>query len=291
LNKSDYINELNKKWHYFYDYSLIKDDVSWRDHVDIICPEHGIFNIRMKSHLWGGIGCYECKIQKRRDKYWNLLLSQYHKKHGHKFDYSISNYIDKRTPIEIGCPTHGIFKQLPRVHLISSCTQCCTDKKRSNKDEFITYANMVHNHYYDYSLVEYINSNKRVKIICPKHGIFEQTPNGHLSGRGCRKCNMSKGESKIRKILDEKNIEYINGKIFIDCKNISYLPFDFYLPTKNLCIEYDGIQHFEPIRGEDLLLYTMKNDKIKNEFCVKNKIKLLRIKYDENIEDKLKNNI
>lgn len=291
MNKNDLICDLNIKYNNFYNYSLFSENINWNEQIDVICPVHGIFKIRVKSHLWGSVGCYNCKIQKRRDKYWESLLNQYYQKYGNKYDYSMSTYIDKRTPINIICRIHGVFKQLPRVHLISGCNQCCLDKKRSSVDDFVNNSKLVHGDYYDYSLVEYKKSNKKVKIICPKHGLFEQTPNGHLSGRGCQKCNMSKGETNIKKILEENNVKYIHQKIFKNCKNISYLPFDFYLPIHNLCVEYDGIQHFEPIRGELSLLNIIKNDKIKDEFCKNNNIKLLRIKFDENIENKLKNNI
>jgi len=56
---------------------------------------------------------------------------------------------------------------------------------------FVEKANKIHNNKYDYSLVEYINSKSKIKIICPIHGVFEQTPAKHLMGRGCQKCGGS----------------------------------------------------------------------------------------------------
>ena len=41
---------------------------------------------------------------------------------------------------------------------------------------------------YDYSLVRYVNNHTKVKIICPIHGVFEQTPDSHLQGAGCPRC-------------------------------------------------------------------------------------------------------
>ena len=52
------------------------------------------------------------------------------------------------------------------------------------RDNFISKSKLIHNNKYDYSLVEYVNYNTKVKIICPFHGVFEQTPNDHLRGRG-----------------------------------------------------------------------------------------------------------
>jgi len=87
------------------------------------------------------------------------------------------------------------------------------------------------------------------------------------------------GENKIRKFLFENNIEFIEQKKFPECKKKSYLPFDFYLTNLNICVEYDGIQHYEPIRGNKQFLETKENDKIKSNFCRKNNIKLKRISY------------
>lgn len=60
--------------------------------------------------------------------------------------------------------------------------------KRFTKDEFIARARKVHGDKYDYSKVEYKNARTKVKIICPIHGVFEQSPDAHLRGQGCRDC-------------------------------------------------------------------------------------------------------
>lgn len=73
-------------------------------------------------------------------------------------------------------------------------------------EEFIEKARKVHGDKYDYSKVEYVNSKTKVKIICPVHGEFEQTPNSHLIGRGCRKCK-SDEDAERSKIGTEKFIE------------------------------------------------------------------------------------
>ena len=140
-------------------------------------------------------------------------------------------------------------------------------------------------------MVEYKTNNKKVKIICKDHGIFEQTPTLHYSGFGCSICNSSsKGELKIFKYLKNYKINFENQYSFKNCRNILPLPFDFYLPDHNLCIEYDGIQHFKPIIqfGGDIEFKKVQlRDKIKTKYCNDNNIKLLRIKYNENIIEKL----
>jgi len=92
--------------------------------------------------------------------------------------------------------------------------------------------------------------------------------------------------------LKKLNLNYEPQKTFPDCKNINLLKFDFYISKYNLCIEYDGELHFNAYKnfgGEEKLKVRQLRDKIKNEYCEKNKINLLRIKYDENIIDKLNN--
>ena len=97
---------------------------------------------------------------------------------------------------------------------------------------------------YDYCDVKYVNAISKVEIICDKHGTFNQTPNNHLSGKGCPICRMSHGETQIRNYLSDRNIDFEIQFRFKDCRNKLPLPFDFYLPKHNLCIEYDGEQHF-----------------------------------------------
>jgi len=121
---------------------------------------------------------------------------------------------------------------------------------------------------------------------------FQQKPHTHLKGSGCPYCgNNSKGESKIKRILDANKIDYISQKYFNNCKGIKRkLPFDFYLPKQNILIEYDGVQHFRPVDifgGQIGFEKTKTNDTIKNKYSLDNGIKLFRIKYNENLENKL----
>ena len=105
---------------------------------------------------------------------------------------------------------------------------------------FLKKSKKIHLDKYDYSKVEYINSSTKIKIICPSHGEFSQTPHNHLIQKnGCPICKESKGERKISTLLKKYNIEYEREYIFDNCKNINKLPFDFYLPDHNICKEYD----------------------------------------------------
>ena len=109
--------------------------------------------------------------------------------HGNKYNYSKVNYINNITKIEIICQEHGSFYQTPTGHFNNSgCDKCAIKKSRSTTEAFITKASEIHGNKYDYSKVEYINVKNKVEIICKIHGHFFQTPNDHLSKKGCIMC-------------------------------------------------------------------------------------------------------
>ena len=212
--------------------------------------------------------------------------------HKNKYDYSLIDYKNQRSIIMIICPEHGEFKQIAYSHSQGIGCPTCGGATRKTTEEFIKEANKIHNFKYNYKLTIYKSAHKKVKIICPEHGIFEQTPNGHIRGNSCPNCkyNISKGEITITNYLTENSIKFIPQYKFENCKIKRPLPFDFYLSEHNICIEYDGSQHFRSSKawgGEEKLKLTQYRDKTKNEYCKNNNIRLIRIKYNENILEKL----
>jgi very-short-patch-repair endonuclease len=273
-----------------YDYSLTEYK-RWDKKILIICKKHGVFKQRANSHLRGN-GCYECWIE---DMYYTQdeFIKQANKVHKkNKYNYSLVVYRGCKIPIKIVCrkKSHGTFKQMPQDHLQGNgCCKCNKFKKLTQK-EFVEKSSLVHGKKYDYSKVKYKNSKAHIIIVCHTHGKFEQLAGEHMAGEGCPSCNNSKGENKIKIMLDKYSIKYIPQNRFDECRYKRPLPFDFYLPKNNICIEFDGRHHFEAIEqfgGKDALVETKKKDMIKTKFCRKNKIKLIRIKYTENIEQKL----
>jgi len=207
--------------------------------------------------------------------------------HGNKYNYSLVKYINNKTKINIICPEHGEFKQSPDIHKTHGCPLCT----KVYTEDFIKNAKKIHNDKYDYSLVDYTTARTKIKIICKKHDIFHQIPNNHLSGKGCPRCKESKGELIIHNILKKYDIEYTSQKTFKGCKYNRLLRFDFFINKYNLCIEYDGEQHFKIWnlfeKDDEKLKLRILKDSIKNKYCIDNNINLLRIKYDENIIKKL----
>jgi hypothetical protein len=202
-----------------------------------------------------------------------------------EFDYSLVEYKNCKEKVKIIFnKTNEMFEQSPESHLI--CHPEGLNRVNSTK-KFILESNIIHDNKFIYDKSNYINTKTKIIITCPIHGDFSQIPNSHLQGNGCSLCNESKGEKKINKFLTENNIVFERQKKFEDCKNIFCLPFDFYIPSLRICIEFDGIQHYKALSyfgGEEAFKKTKINDNIKNDYCENNYIDLIRIRYEQ-IED------
>jgi hypothetical protein len=272
-----------------YDYSKV-NYITAHKKIIIICPVHGEFEQEPTSHLLG-IGCSKCsgKYNYTNEEY----IIKVKEIHNNKYDYSLTQYNNCKEKIKIICPIHGEFEQNAGSHINGKgCQKCYHELRTYDTEKFIKISENKHGKVYDYSLVNYEHSRKKIRIICPKHGFFEQIACAHLRGVGCPACKSSKGEQKIRLYLEKNNIKFTQQYCFDNCKNENKLRFDFYLPKYNMCIEYDGLQHFKPIEyfgGEKNLKIIKRHDNIKNNFCLNNNVKLIRIKYNENILKSLDN--
>ena len=295
-NKDDFIKKSKKIHGDKYNYDMV-DYINCETKIKIICPDHGVFEQRPTRHF-NGDGCSECSGNFSSVENFIKISN---KIHNNKYDYSLINYRNNKTKVKIICPNHGIFEQRPDNHIgnTQGCPKCGTELTKNKTTDsielFINKSNKIHNNKYDYSISSYKNSKTKVKILCPIHGEFKQTPNSHIRGNGCPVCQNSKGENKICEILNKNNIKFSRQKTFFECKDINELPFDFYLLDYNICIEFDGIQHFVPIEywgGEETLKYIKMHDKIKDDFCKEKNIKIIRIKYNhKNIENIILENI
>jgi len=274
-----------------YDYSLVKY-TNASSKVKIICPEHGEFSQVANSHL-SGHGCLICsgeQSSKRQVSTKSEFLIKAIKVHGEKFDYSKVEYITAKSKVEIICKEHGSFWQTVDNHLKGRGCLICSGKQTSTTLDFIEKAKKVHEDNYDYSKVSYLNAKSKVEICCLEHGSFFQVPNSHLHGKGCPKCKSSRGEQEIRNHLQNINATFVEQYRIKECRNKLPLPFDFAVfenEKLSYLIEFDGIQHFLPVNyfgGVERLYGTQKNDSIKTKYCIDNNIKLVRIKYNEEIK-------
>ena len=263
-----------------YDYSEV-NSICWKAKINIICKEHGMFSQKPDNHVICQ-GCPKCGHMQKTSTF-EEFVNKANLKHNNCYDYSNVNYINAKTSVDIICIKHGAFTQNPNNHLNGyGCYACGIDRFTTSNEEFVNKANFIHNNLYDYTNVNYINSKTYVDIICKKHGVFKQTPDGHIQEQGCPKCHLSKGEIKISNFLNQHNIEYIPQKTFEGCISKRKLPFDFYLPEKNIAIEYDGEHHFirnEFFGGNKELELSKIRDEIKDNYCKNNSINLIRIPY------------
>ena len=292
-SQEEFIKRSKEKYNDKYSY----DELIYKSHskgkITLTCNIHGSFQIKAIKHFIGNNGgCKKCgNVEKMTN---HEFIERSNKIHNNFYDYSLSNCIKSSEKIDIICPKHGLFKQKINSHLIGSkCPKCVLNIR--TKDELIIELNKIHNNFYDYSLLNYINSSEKIDIICPKHGLFKQKFYSHLSGHNCPKCKSSIGERLINIFLDNKNINYNKEYRFNNCRSNknSMLKFDFYLSDYNICIEYDGKQHFEENKffGHSSFKTIQENDIIKNKYCIDNNIKLIRIKYTEqNKIDNILNN-
>ncbi len=253
--------------------------------IIIICPVHGPFNQSPKNHIYAKQGCPKCTKKFQKLTHANFIRNNM------LFDYfySIEN-LQYTKHILIKCKKHNkIFKQTPKNHILGKigCSMCMHESRiNKHKEKFITTSNKIHNNKYDYSKIIYINSYTNVEIICPIHGSFWQLPKVHKNKKcNCPEClQLSKGELFIQSYCINNNIKNKKQKTFDNCKNKIKLRFDFYLEELNICIEYDGEQHFKPILffgGKESFKKIQINDNIKTKFCKDNNIKLIRFNYKQ----------
>ena len=214
----------------------------------------------------------------------------------------IESYIGANTPILHKCKVDGYIWLATPANILygCGCPECkarmLSQMFRKSHDQYIKEVAAIN--FNIEVLGQYVNSHTPILHRCKLDGhTWKIAPSNVLNGQGCPCCQESKGERQIRQWLESNNIIYVYQKTFTDCKNKKELPFDFYLQEYNMCIEFDGLQHFEPVdfagKGEiwakkqfDKIQY---NDEIKNQYCKKNNIHLLRIPYFKNIEEELNN--
>lgn len=253
------------------------------------CFEHGDFWQTPHNHL-AGQGCSSCGYIKNSLFFKSTIeefIEKANKIHNNKYKYPNAIYLSANKKLLITCENHGDFEQTPNNHLNGQgCPFCYKEIVGKwnclTTEEFIKRAIEIHGDKYDYSKVNYSNSQVKVCIICPEHGEFWQTPNDHIYGHGCLKCNDSKGEKLIIDILDENNIEYIRE--YKIPEQIYKFRYDFYLPRYNILIEFHGIQHYKPVEffgGEEAFKELQFRDMFKKELAKELKIQLIEFNYKQ----------
>lgn len=222
----------------------------------ITCPVHGDFEQAPADHL-SGRGCSKCGIEKvarTHIKEQKDFITEAQALHPNLI-YSSSVYRGNKELVEIECPMHGIFLQLAGNHLAGSACPTCSHsraglEKRKSVEQFIEEGRARHGNKYTYDEVVMGGIKIPVRICCPKHGMFEQTPDVHLNaGSGCPNCGtvISRGHQQIIDYL--LTLGLVEGADFtVNDRSIIRNPttrkpleLDIYFPRKHFAIEFQGL--------------------------------------------------
>lgn len=289
-------------------YIVVGKYISAKDNIEIIhnTKEPHIINTTPDSFLrsikHGGSGCHRCHMKYMHDSA-RLTQEQYIKKIKSIYGNSIlvsGRYINNYSKIEMIHNTKEPHKfvttpgQLINQH--QGCSACryklSTLKNRLSLEE-INYrlSNMYGDEFSMISNNLGVNVRATFRHNTDNSHEFITTPAAILSGNStCTVCHLSNMELLTRQYLDNNHILYEQQKRFKDCKDKYMLPFDFYLPEYNTIVEDDGEQHHKVVDffgGEEGYNTRVKHDTIKNKYCKKKGINLIRINYDEDIESVL----
>ena len=240
-----------------------------------------------------GCGCPICFRKKRRkshDDFVKEIMSI------NKDIQIIGEYISSKHKVKTRCMICGCEWDANPSMLLSGhgCPSCAKNLKYST-ESFIQALEQVNE---DITVLgEYKNAKTPIECKCKKCGnIWHPKPLSLLEGKGCPNCSSSKGEKKIKKFLDDNNIDYqrsmrFDGLIGVGGRKLSY---DFYIESKNLLIEFQGKQHDVPVDfygGINNYNIQCEHDSRKRQYAKDNSIDLLEIWYwDQNNIDTILNN-
>lgn len=211
-----------------------------------------------------------------------------YKIYGNQFEL-LSEYINNETKVILKCNNCGNVIRKKPVKMTGStregCYFCSGKNHYRTTKTFQMEVDIKYPNTYEI-LEEYINSRTPIsvkRLICGH--VYNISPDNLLRGKGCPKCGIRQSHYMdiVEQYLDEHNIYYVKEKRFEDCKNTRTLPFDYYIPSLNVCIEVDGEFHY--LRNSVYLnkhseyKEVAKRDFIKTEYCKQHNIKLLRLPY------------
>lgn len=293
------VEEMNKRG-----YVLLSDESDFDNcasKMKYICPKHEEYGVQNTTlaHLREGKGCYYCGhilagLNRRLDL---ELLSANDIKRCEELDFTYIN--TNRKPNKDGdlkiyvnfiCNKHknkGVQSvERDAFYKLKGCKYCAS--KDLTIDDF---NERLHKINPTISLIQ------KEKDIC-KPNLFQCSICGNIwegyyyQLTNCPYCNPrhSLGETMVNRVLKNHNIDFEEQKKFDDCVLKSKLSFDFYIESLNICIEYQGKQHYEPVKhfgGKDQFELQQTRDNIKSEYCKSNNIQLIKIPYTINTVDKI----
>lgn len=244
-------------------------------------------NSKYVCHKCSTLLRYDRELKDKQIRYMNRLAEQCTVK-GYKLLSVPSDIRNNTSYIKYECPKHGV-KSMRISNFLNGkgCPDCAKDTAASN---YKFTAEEVAERIGSYGVEvlnpeDYINQyEKNLKFVCPICGEIFITSLLYFTQHGGKVCDgcthkISQGERRIYIYLKEHNITFEREKRFAECKDERPLPFDFFLPEYNMCIEFDGQQHYSGGFFPTDLAYTESHDKIKTDYCKSHNIRILRIPY------------
>lgn len=292
-------NPHNNKGYWTIKEEYADDDIIYRykTSLTIYCSRHNSYHTILAHQIinqtWHCFSCFMAQklpsIEELKQQFDNkgyILLSE--------------DYLHAKDSLEYICKKHP--QEIQKISWDSfshghGCRFCAFEKtgKRSRLPIEVI-KKQVEERGYEFIKVEYQSKPYPATYIyykCPKHPkqILKINRSNFIQGCGCPYCDESHGEREIAKTLDKFSIFYEREKSFPDCIYKKVLKFDFYLPDYNLCIEFQGEQHYDieffmrTVKGEERQLKLFQDlinrDITKKIYCKTHGIDLLEIKYDE----------
>ena len=201
----------------------------------------------------------------------------------------IETFVHMGAPLKIECTQCLSVKHVLPYDLLNSEVSCssCSAKGRKSNAMFLRDLEEVTGGSFK-ALGRYINSSVRIPFLHVDCGrVSKIYPSRFLGNPTCLHCRKeeylggSYGEKAVADVLDSLSIEYTREHSF---EYLGRKRFDFYIPSLNIAIEYDGEQHYKSIDawgGEEYLESVRQSDALKNDFCDYMGIDLLRVPYWE----------
>lgn len=212
---------------------------------------------------------------------------------GHKFEnfcqkqgFEVLEKGQKQEKWKIRCKKCGTtFEVVPRDFMRHGHCRNCNPKGGNPIPLEIFKQRLQENRGDEYQMVDESQYRDSHYPILFRHScgfIWKAKPTRILTTNSCPKCcrKISKGEKRIIQLLESNNVNYVWQKA--EKINNSTLYFDFFIPEKNIYIEFQGAQHYEIVEywgGEEGLKKRQKNDAAKREWCDKNNYTLITISF------------
>ncbi len=263
--------------------------------IDFVCnkhPDYGTQSVPFHYLKANKCSCKVCNGVDRNTDDFDKMVKE-------KFPHIdvIGEYSGTRKRVKVKCNIDNYEWEPFAYNLLSGCgCPVCHHKKigdlkRIFQEDKLEKLQLIHP---DIQFLEIPNlARENVHCKCKECGAEWYASYDNLTKSknptGCPRCSESRGEKRIHEILECWGYSFTPQKRFQDLRDINLLPFDVYLDDFNVIIEFDGIQHYKLIefggiskeKAVELHNIIKKHDNIKNKYCEKHNIPLIRIPYWE----------